>query len=156
LGSVSSAPGLIWTPLIPPRWPPGGASPLEAFCRVTQRNELPLEPVLSTSAVIPKGQLAMTVVQIEKPEGVKLADWFAELRSWFDVNNCSPLLFAKARTVTNRDRFNIKFADDAQAHLFTSSFAKYGPSLRSIVREHTEVEDSIMGLTGPAVDPQLL
>ena len=97
----------------------------------------------------------MTVVQIEKPEDVKLADWFAELRSWFDVNNCSPLLFAKAGTVMNRDRFNIKFADDAQAHLFTASFAKYGPSLRSIGREQTEAEDD-MALTGPAVDPQLL
>ena len=94
----------------------------------------------------------MTVVQIEKPEDVKLADWFAELRSWFDVSNCSPLLFAKARTVMDRDRFNIKFADDAQAHLFTASFAT---SIRSIGREQTEAEDS-MALTGPAVEPQAL
>ena len=28
----------------------------------------------------------MTVVQIEKPEDTNLADWFAELRLWFDVN----------------------------------------------------------------------
>jgi len=26
----------------------------------------------------------MTMVQIEKPEDAKLADWFAELRLWFD------------------------------------------------------------------------
>jgi hypothetical protein len=36
--------------------------------------------VLLTSAVISKGQSAMTVVQIEKPEDTNLADWFAELR----------------------------------------------------------------------------
>jgi hypothetical protein len=94
----------------------------------------------------------MTVVQIDKPENANLADWFAELRAWFDVNDCSPLLFAKAGTVMNRDRFNIKFADDVQAHLFTSSFAKYGPSLRSIGEEQSEAKDSTAP-TGPAADP---
>jgi len=97
----------------------------------------------------------MTVVQIEKPEDTNLGDWFAELRSWFDVNNCSPLLFAKAGTVMDRDRFNIKFAEDAQAHLFAASFAEYGPSIRSIGREQMETEDST-ALTGRAVDPELL
>jgi hypothetical protein len=81
----------------------------------------------------------MTVVQIEKPEDANLADWFAELRSWFDINDCSPLLFAKAETVMKRDRFNIKFADDAQAYLFTSSFEKYGPSIRRPDAESSEV-----------------
>jgi hypothetical protein len=90
----------------------------------------------------------MTVVQIEKTEDANLADWFAELRLWFDVNSCSPLLFAKAEKVMN---FNIKFADDAQAHLFTSRFAKYSPSLRSI---GGEVKDSAAP-TGPVVDPQV-
>jgi hypothetical protein len=96
----------------------------------------------------------MTVVQIEKPDDANLADWLAELRLWFDVNACSPLLFAKAETVMNRDRFNIKFADDAQAHFFTSRFAKYSPSLRSIGGEQSEVKDSA-ALTGPVVDPQV-
>lgn len=96
----------------------------------------------------------MTVVQIEKPEDANLADWFAELRSWFDVNDCSPLLFAKAGTAMNRDRFNIKFADDVQAHLFTSSFAKYGPSIRSIGGDQTVVQPS-SDLTGPTVDPDI-
>jgi hypothetical protein len=54
----------------------------------------------------------------------------------------------------NRDRFNIKFADDAQAHFFTSRFAKYSPSLRSIGGEQSEVKDSA-ALTGPVVDPQV-
>jgi predicted alpha/beta hydrolase family esterase len=45
----------------------------------------------------PKRRPAMTVVQIEKPEDANLADWFAELRSWFDVNDCSPLLFRQSR-----------------------------------------------------------
>jgi hypothetical protein len=96
----------------------------------------------------------MTVVQIEKPEDTNLADWFAELRLWFDVNACSPLLFAKAETVMNRDRFNIKFGDDAQAHLFTSSFAKYGPSLRSSGGEQSEVKDSA-ALTSGTPEPQV-
>jgi len=97
----------------------------------------------------------MTVVQIEKPEDANLADWFAELRSWFDVNDCSPLLFANAGTATNRDRFNIKFADDAQAHLFTSSFAKYGPAIRSAIgAEPSGIKDSTAlpsGTTKPEV-----
>jgi hypothetical protein len=60
--------------------PPGG-SPLGAFfCGVAQWNKLPQGRVLLTSAVISKGQSAMTVVQIEKPEDTNLADWFAELR----------------------------------------------------------------------------
>jgi hypothetical protein len=84
----------------------------------------------------------MTVVQIEKPEGVNLADLFAELRSWFDVNHCGPLLFATAGAVMNKDRFNIKFADEGQAQLFASSFAKYGPSLRSIGGEQREARNS--------------
>ena len=88
----------------------------------------------------------MTVVQIEKPENANLADWFAELRSWFDVNDCSPLLFAKAGTELNRDRFNIKFADDAQAHLFTSSFAKYCSSIRRPDGSH---------LNRSAIEPQI-
>jgi hypothetical protein len=96
----------------------------------------------------------MTVVQIEKPENANLADWFAELRSWFDVNDCSPLLFAKAATVMNRDRFNIKFADDGQAQLFSSSFAKYGPSIRTAIGgEHTVGSTDSSDLAGPPVDP---
>lgn len=90
----------------------------------------------------------MTVVQIEKPEDANLADWFAELRSWFDVNDCSPLLFAKAGTVMKRDRFNIKFADDAQAHLFTSSFRS------SIRRPDGEVTDG-SHLNRSAIEPQI-
>ena len=96
----------------------------------------------------------MTVVQIEKHDDVNLADWFAELRSWFDVNDCSPLLFAKAGTVMHRDRFNIKFADPGQAQLFRSSFAKYGPSTRSAIGgEPGGVEDS--ALTSGTPEPQV-
>ena len=71
----------------------------------------------------------MTVVQIEKPEDAKLADWFAELRSWFDENDCSPILFSEAGREMNKSRFNIKFADDAQARLFVSTFARYRPTM---------------------------
>jgi hypothetical protein len=97
----------------------------------------------------------MTVVQIEKPEDEDLADWFAELRSWFDINACSPLLFVKAGTIMNRDRFNIKFANDVQAHLFTSSFAKYGPSIRSAIGgDQVGVKDSA-ALTDETREPQV-
>ena len=72
----------------------------------------------------------MMVVQIERPEDTKLADWFAELRSWFDNNDCSPVLFTEAGRVMNRERFNIKFANELHAQLFASTFAKYGPSIR--------------------------
>jgi hypothetical protein len=96
----------------------------------------------------------MTVVQIEKPEDANLADWFAELRSWFDVNHCSPLLFAKAEPVMNKDRFTIKFADEVHAHLFTASFAKYGPSIRNAIDgEHSGVTDSSDRI-GLPVDPR--
>jgi hypothetical protein len=70
----------------------------------------------------------MTVVQIEKPEDVKLADWFAELRSWFDINSCSPLLFAKARTVMDRDCFDINLK-------MTPKLACSSPALRSMARQ---------------------
>jgi hypothetical protein len=76
-----------------------------------------------------KGDQTMTVVQIEKPEDTKLADWFAELRLWFDKNDCSPILFSETGRVMNRSRFNIKFSDDAQARLFVSTFAKYRPTM---------------------------
>jgi len=95
----------------------------------------------------------MTVVQIEKPENANLADWFAELRSWFDVNDCSPLLFAKAGTELNRDRFNIKFADDGQAQLFSSSFAKYGPSIRSAI-DYGGAKDGTAPMSGTP-EPQV-
>jgi hypothetical protein len=74
----------------------------------------------------------MTVVQIERPEDIKLADWFAELRLWFDNNDCSPVRFTEAGRVTNRECFNIKFADEVHAQLFASTFAKYGPSIRRV------------------------
>jgi hypothetical protein len=67
----------------------------------------------------------MTLVQVVKPEDTKLADWFAELRLWFDSNDCNPVLFTEEGGC-----FNIKFADDAHAQLFSSTFAKCGPSIR--------------------------
>jgi hypothetical protein len=75
----------------------------------------------------------MTVVQIEKPEDTKLADWFAELRLWFDNNDCNPILFTEVGEVKNRSGFNIKFADDVQARLFASNFAKYEPTILRLI-----------------------
>jgi len=78
----------------------------------------------------------MTTVQVERPENTKLADWFAELRLWFDNNDCNPMLFTEVG-----GRFHIQFADDAHAQLFASSFAKYGPSIRRPMAEPSEVEE---------------
>ena len=90
----------------------------------------------------------MTVVQIEKPEDTKLADWFAELRLWFDNNDCNPILFTEVEGVKNRSGFNIKFADDVQARLFASTFAKYKPTiLRLIGGQPSEVQKNL-DLTG--------
>jgi hypothetical protein len=75
----------------------------------------------------------MTTVQVERPEDTKLADWFAELRLWFDNNDCNPILFTEVG-----GRFNIKFAEDAHAQLFAATFAKYGPSIRRPIA--TEIE----------------
>lgn len=84
----------------------------------------------------------MIVVRIEKPGNTTLADWFVELRSWFDNNECTPILFSQAGEVMNRVLFNITFADHAQAQLFASKFSKYGPSIvRSMSGEAGEITD---------------
>ena len=67
----------------------------------------------------------MMVVQIEKPANITLAVWFAELRSWFDQNNCQPILFAEAERITERLLFSLTFADHANARLFADTFSKY-------------------------------
>jgi hypothetical protein len=81
----------------------------------------------------------MMIVQVERPESTQLADWFAELRLWFDTNDCSPMLFTEAG-----GRFNIKFADDAHAQLFASTFAKYGPSIRRPISEPGNVKEDVI------------
>jgi hypothetical protein len=78
----------------------------------------------------------MITVQVERPGDTKLADWFAELRLWFDDNDCSPMLFTEVGR-----RYNIKFADDAQARLFASTFAKYGAVNRVPLAEPREVQE---------------
>jgi hypothetical protein len=77
----------------------------------------------------------MTTVQVKRPEDTKLADWFAELRLWFDNNDCNPILFTEVA-----GRFNIKFAEDIHAQLFATTFAKYGPSIRHPIAEPTEID----------------
>jgi len=64
-------------------------------------------------------------------------------------------LLAKAERVINRDRFDIKFADDAQAQLFSSSFAKYGPSIRSAIGGEPVESRSNSDLTEPPIDLQV-
>jgi hypothetical protein len=72
----------------------------------------------------------MMVVQLEKPGNMTLARWFAELRSWFDENNCQPTLFSESGRIMDNLLFNVTFADNAQARLFSSTFTKYAPSIR--------------------------
>jgi hypothetical protein len=78
----------------------------------------------------------MTTVQVERPEDTKLAVWFAELRLWFDNNDCTPIRFTEVA-----GRCNIKFADDAHAQLFlfATTFAKYGPPIRRPITEPAEI-----------------
>jgi hypothetical protein len=84
----------------------------------------------------------MVVVRIEKPGNMTLAAWFIELRSWFDNNDCTPLLFSRAGQVTGRVLFNIRFAEDSHPLLFTSHFSKHEPSIqRSTGGETNEVKD---------------
>ena len=86
----------------------------------------------------------MTVVQIQKPENTQLADWFAELRCWFDNNDCSPILFTETGRVMNKVQFSVKFADQAHARLFASAFSNYAPSIRQLISENrSEVEDGL-------------
>jgi hypothetical protein len=77
----------------------------------------------------------MTTVQVERPEDTKLADWFAELRLWFDNHDCNPILFTEVAGL-----FNIKFAEDADAQLFATTFAKYSPSIRRPIAEPAEID----------------
>jgi hypothetical protein len=81
----------------------------------------------------------MTIVRLERPEDTTLADWFAELRLWFDTNDCSPMLFTQVG-----GHFNIKFADDAHARLFASTFAKYGPSMRCTISDSGDVNEDVI------------
>jgi len=90
----------------------------------------------------------MTVVQIKKPEDTKLADWFAELRLWFDNNDCNPILFTEVEGVKNRSGFNIKFGDDVQARLFASTFAKYKPAILGLIGGQPSEVKKNLDLTG--------
>jgi hypothetical protein len=102
---------------------------------LAQTEQISLPCVLLTRAALLEGDCSMTTVQVKRPEDTKLADWFAELRLWFDNNDCNPILFTEVA-----GRFNIKFADDVHAQLFATTFAKYGPSIRHPIAEPTEIE----------------
>lgn len=69
----------------------------------------------------------MMVVQIEKPGNMSLANWFSELRSWFDQNYCQPTLFNLPEVVTDKMIFNITFSDETQARVFAYTFSRYAP-----------------------------
>jgi len=71
----------------------------------------------------------MVIVEIEEPDDMTLGNWFSELRSWFDHNNCQPTLFNQSERVMGKVIFNITFSDEAQARLFASTFARYAPSI---------------------------
>jgi hypothetical protein len=72
----------------------------------------------------------MMVVQIEKPANTTLAMLFAELRSWFDENNCQPTMFSQSNTKMDILLFDVTFDNTAHARLFASTFTKYEPSIR--------------------------
>jgi hypothetical protein len=75
----------------------------------------------------------MMVVQIEKPANMTLAEWFTELRSWFDINNCQPASFLPNEGVIDKVAFNVTFSENTQARLFASKFTIYAPSIRRAI-----------------------
>ena len=105
---------------------------------LAQTEQISLPCVLLTRAALLEGDCSMTTVQVKRPEDTKLVDWFAELRLWFDNNDCNPILFTEVA-----GRFNIKFADGVHAQLFATTFAKYGPSIRHPIAEPTETKTEL-------------
>ena len=72
----------------------------------------------------------MMVVEVEKPADITLADWFAELRLWFDHNDCHPTIFNQAAQVIDGLAFDITFGNDADAQLFACRFSHYAAKIR--------------------------
>jgi hypothetical protein len=111
---------------------------MSRFCptiALAQTEQFHSPRVLFTRAALLEGDCFMTTVQVERPEDTKLADWFAELRLWFDNHDCSPILFTEVA-----GRFNIKFAEDAHAQLFANTFVKYSSSIRRPIAEPAEID----------------
>jgi hypothetical protein len=75
----------------------------------------------------------MMVVQIQKPANMTLAAWFAELRSWFDKNEFQPTSFVSSGRLIDTLIFDATFAENTQARLFASNFAKYAPEIRRAI-----------------------
>jgi hypothetical protein len=71
----------------------------------------------------------MMVVQVEKPDNITLAEWFAELRLWLDDNDCHPTLFNEAEQVIDALSFNLTFSNDAEAQLFACRFSHYAAKI---------------------------
>ena len=99
----------------------------------------------------------MMVVQIEKPANMTLAEWFTELRSWFDENNCQPSSFLPAGRVIEKLLFNATFLENDQARLFASNFSRYSPTIRRATSsEQREIflnENGGGPISGEGVDP---
>ncbi|HYM73083.1 MAG TPA: hypothetical protein VET89_08885 [Stellaceae bacterium] len=72
----------------------------------------------------------MRVVQVEKPENATLADWFSELRAWFDENHCEPWGFTRSGRRIDRLIYLVSFHDELKARQFSATFAKYAPTMR--------------------------
>jgi hypothetical protein len=87
----------------------------------------------------------MLLVEIEKPENVKLSVWFAELRDWLDLNHCAPSVFARSGRRIDRLIYRISFDDAARAHRFSTAFARYSPTLR---RANPVERDELRAMTG--------
>jgi hypothetical protein len=63
-----------------------------------------------------------------------LAVWFAELRSWFNENNCEPTLFSQSGRIMDKLLFDVTFYDNGYARLFASAFTIYATSTRRTTR----------------------
>jgi hypothetical protein len=72
----------------------------------------------------------MLVVQVEKPENEPLGGWFSEIRTWLDVNNCTPSAFVRTGRRLDRLIYRISFDDPVKAREFSRKFARYAPLMR--------------------------
>src|SRR5277367_6331892 len=89
----------------------------------------------------------MLLVEIEKPENLKLAAWFSEMREWLDLHRCAPSAFARSGQRIDRLIYRISFDDATQAQRFMTDFARYSPTIR---RASPLERDELQATTTPA------
>jgi hypothetical protein len=88
----------------------------------------------------------MLLVEIEKPENLKLATWFSEMREWLDLHRCAPSAFVASGRRIDRLIYRISFDDANQAQQFATDFARFSPTVR---RANPHERDQLRTLATP-------